>query len=124
MHERDAPHNSQNLRTKGAILLGSSGNLQSGFKFMAPNTGKKIVRLSWDVIPTPDTVITRINALGSDQTEKLIFTDRCERPIGNVKIPGVDPYDADHIEIPGMNPSDVDNIKIPGVDVDIQEQRY
>ena len=87
MHEEDDPRNSQNPRTKGAISFGSSGNLQVGFKFMALNTGKKIVRRSWDVIQIPDTVIRRVNALVSDQQEQLIFTDRRGRPIGNVKIP-------------------------------------
>ena len=46
VHEEDAPRNSQNLITKGAILLGPSGNLHGGFKFMALNTGKKIFRRS------------------------------------------------------------------------------
>ena len=41
VYEEDYPRNSQNPRTKGAILLGPSGNLQGGFKFMALNTGKK-----------------------------------------------------------------------------------
>ena len=70
---------------------------------MALNTGKKIVRRSWDVIPMPDTVITRVNALDSDQPEQLVFTNRRGRPIGNVKIPGVDTSNADHIEIPGVD---------------------
>ena len=53
----------------------------------------------------------------------MIFTDRRGRPIGNVKIPGVDPSDAEHIKIPGVDASDidVDNIDTPVVDVDIQE---
>ena len=59
-------------------------------------------------IPIPDTIITRVNALGSDQLEQLIFTDKGGRPIGDVEILGVDTSNADHIEI-------------PGVDVDIQE---
>ena len=90
---------------------------------MALYTGKKIVRRSWDVIPIPDTVITRVNALGSDQHEKLIFTDRRGRPIGDVEIPGVDTSNANHIYIPGVGASDINikNIEIPGVDVDIQE---
>jgi hypothetical protein len=71
VHEEENPRNSQIARTKGAICLGPSGNLQGGFKFMALNTGKKIVRRSWDVIPIPDVVIARVNALGSDQPEQL-----------------------------------------------------
>ena len=69
---------------------------------MALNTGNKFVRRSWDVIPMPDTVITRVNALGSDQPEQFVFIDRRGRPIGDVEIQGVDPSDADHIEIPGV----------------------
>ena len=69
VHEEDAPRNSQNPRTKGAISLGPGGNLQGGFKLLALNIEKKIVRRSWDVIPMPDTVITCVNALGSDRLE-------------------------------------------------------
>ena len=123
VHEEDAPCNSQNPRTKGAISIGPSGNLQGGFKFMALTTGKKIVSRSWDVIPMPNTVFTRVNALGSNQTKQLIFTYRRGRPIGDVQILGVDTSNADHIKIPGVDASEMDvkNIDIPGVDVDIQE---
>ena len=75
VHEEDTPRNSQNPRTKGAISLGPSGNLQGGFKFMALNTGQKIIWRSWDVIPMPDTVIARVNTLGRDQPEQMTFTD-------------------------------------------------
>jgi hypothetical protein len=55
---------------------------------MALNTGKKITRRSWDMIPMPDTVIARVNAfLGTDQPEQLIFTDQRRRPVGDVEIP-------------------------------------
>ena len=123
MHEEDASCNIQNPITKGAILLGPSVNLQGGFEFMALNTGNKIVRRSWDIIPMPDTVITRVNALGSDEPEQFIFTDRRRRPIGNVNILGVYPSDSNHIKIQGVYASyiGVNNIEIPGVDVDIQD---
>ena len=93
------------------------------FKFMALNTGNKIVRNSWYVIPMPDTVITRVKDIGSDQPEQLIFTDRRGRPISDVEIPVLDPSEVEHIETPGVDASDidVDNIDIPRVDVDIQE---
>ena len=42
VHKEDTLDNSQRPRTKGAILLGPSGNLQGGYKFMALNTRKKI----------------------------------------------------------------------------------
>jgi hypothetical protein len=75
VHEEDTPRNSQSPRTKGAIMLGPSGNLQGKYKFMALNTGKKIACQSWDVIPMPDTVIAHVNALGNDQPEQLLFTN-------------------------------------------------
>jgi hypothetical protein len=83
VHEEDTPRNSQIPRTKGAISLGSSGNMQGGFKFMALGFGKKIVRRSWDAIPMPDTVIYRVNTLGSDQPPQLTFTDRHGRLVGD-----------------------------------------
>ena len=69
-----------------------------------------------------DTMITCVNALGSDQPEQMIFTNICGRPISNVEILGVEPSNADHIEILGVDASDigVDNIEIPGVDLDIK----
>ena len=97
MHEEYSPHNSQNPRTKGAISLGPSGNLQGGFKFHGVQHRKDIVRRSWGVILMPDTVITRANALGSDKPEQLVFTDRRRRPIGDVEIPEVDTYNTNHI---------------------------
>ena len=75
---------------------------------MALNTGKKKFQRGWDVIPMPDTVITRFNALGRYQPEQLIFTDRRGLTISDVKISGVDPSDGDHIEIPGVDTSDID----------------
>jgi hypothetical protein len=75
VHEEDTPRNSQSPRTKGAIMLGPSGNLQGKYKFMALNTGKKIACQSWDVIPMPDTVIAHVNALGNNQPEQLLFTN-------------------------------------------------
>jgi hypothetical protein len=44
-------------------------------------SGQKIVERSWDVIPMPDNVIARVNALGADQPEQLIFIDRHGRRI-------------------------------------------
>jgi hypothetical protein len=82
VHEEDNPRNSQTARTKGAISLGPRGNLQGGFKFMALN--KIFFCRSWDVIPMPDIVIDRVNALGHDLPQHMTFTVRHGRLIGNV----------------------------------------
>jgi hypothetical protein len=88
VHEEETPRNGQAARTRGAISLGPSGNLQGGHKFMDLNTGKKITRRNWDVIPMPDLVIARVYALGSDQPKQLTFTNHHGRLIGDVDILG------------------------------------
>jgi hypothetical protein len=75
VHKEDTPRNSQVARTKGAIYLGPSGNLQGGLNFMALNSEKKIVQRSWDMIPLSDVVITRVNELGKDQPRLMTFMD-------------------------------------------------
>jgi hypothetical protein len=84
---------------------------------MALNTGKKIVRRSWDVIPMPDVVIARVNALGIDQPRQMTFTDRHGRLIGDIEIPGVDSDEEQEDHFPGVAPVIDDDIEIRGVDV-------
>jgi hypothetical protein len=113
VHEEDNPRNSHIDRTKGAISLGPSRNLQGGFKFMVLNSGKKIVHRSWDVIPMPDLVIDRVNASGIDQHQQITFTDRHGRLIGDIEIPGVGD-DGDNDEpLPGVVPVITYDIEIP-----------
>jgi hypothetical protein len=121
VHKEDNPRNSQIFRTNGAIYLGPSGNLQGGFKFMALNSGKKIVRRSWDVIPMPYLVIDRVNALGRDQPQHVTLTDRHGRLIGDVELPGVDDQEEDDDHLPGVVPVIADDIEITGVDVEATE---
>jgi hypothetical protein len=117
VHEEETPRNGQAARTRGAISLGPSCNLQGGYKFMALNTGKKSTRRNWDVILMPDLVIARVNALGSDQPELLTFTDCHGCLIGDVDIPGIQgDYVADGAEFPGVDPVINDDIEFPGVD--------
>ena len=89
MHEEEIPCNSQAYRTKREICPGTSGNLQGGYKFMALNSGKKIIRHNRDLIPMPDTIITRVNTLGGDQPKIITFIDRHGRLIGYIETPGV-----------------------------------
>jgi hypothetical protein len=116
VHEEDTPQNSQVARKKGAISLGPSGNLQGGFKFMALNSGKKIVRHSY-VIPMPDVVINRFNELGKDQPSLMTFTDRHGHLIGDIETPGVDSTKDEDDNFPGVAPVIAYAIQIPGVDV-------
>jgi hypothetical protein len=117
VHKEETPHNIHIARTKGAIYLGPSGNLQGGFKFMALNSGMKIVRFSWDVIPMPDVVISRVNALGSEKPHQMTFTERHSGLIRDIEIPVVDADEDDVDHFPGVEPVIVDYMEIPGVDV-------
>jgi hypothetical protein len=85
VHEEDTPRNSQLPRTQGAICLGPSSNIQGGFKFMSLASGQRISRRTWDIIPMPNSVITRVNELGKDQPEQFIFTNRKGRLIGDIE---------------------------------------
>ena len=53
---------------------------------------KNISGKYWYMIPMPDTVIDRVNLLGKDQPEILVFTDRKGQIIGDndVYLTGVD----------------------------------
>jgi hypothetical protein len=124
VHEEDNPCNSHNSRTKGAICLVPSGNLQGGFKFMAMNTGKKIVHRSWYRILVPDLVITQVNVLGSDQPHQMTFTDRHGCLIGYIDIPGVDADEENDDPLPGVVPVIADDNDIPGVDVEGTQAQY
>jgi hypothetical protein len=90
---------------------------------MALHSGNKIVRRSWDVIPMPDLVIDRVNALGRDQPQHMTFTDRHGRLIGDVEIPGVDAEEEDDDHLPGVVPVIAYDIEITGVDVEGTETK-
>jgi hypothetical protein len=117
VHEEETPRNSQISRTKGTVSLVPSGNLQGGFKFMVLNSGKNIVRHSWDVISMPDVVIACVNAFSSDQLHQMMFTDRHGRLICDIEIPVLDVDEDDDDHFPGVQPVVAYDIKIPGVDV-------
>jgi hypothetical protein len=68
------------------------------------NTGKKIVRRSWDIIPMTDLVTDRVNALVCYQPQHMTFTDRHRRIIGDIEIPGVDANEDDADPLPGVVP--------------------
>ena len=101
---------------------------------MALNSGKKIIRWNWDLIPMPDTVTACIKTLGSNQPKFLTFTDRHGRLIGDVETPGVgansdegevgfpqvdDELEEEETEMPYMKPER--NVEIPGVYMEWQQ---
>ena len=67
------------------------------------------------MIPIPDIVIDRVNTLGTVQPEMMTYTDRHGRLIGDIEIPGVDPYDNNDTDTASVFDED---IKLPGVDAE------
>ena len=72
---------------------------------MSLTTGAAVTRYGWDLIPMPSSVIARVNRLGKDQPELLVFTDRKGRHIGEDEPTGVD-----GAEQPGQDESLEDNV--------------
>ncbi len=63
--ENVEPQNSLAPRTRGAILLGNSGNLSGGQMFLALDTGATVIRHQWVVLPMPSSVIDCVNLMVS-----------------------------------------------------------
>jgi hypothetical protein len=105
VHENDEPRNSQAPRTQGAICIGTTSSLQGTYRFLNLRTGKKITRFGWTLLPTPDSVIDRVNTLGEGQPSLLVFKDCKGHLIGDsdevFEPPGVD-------ELAGVGDDDED----------------
>ena len=56
--------NTNKPRTTGAIALYPSRNGKGSWYFMLLDTGKRIHRYSWDVIPLSRDIVNRVNAIG------------------------------------------------------------
>ena len=120
IHEEDGPRNSLIARTQGAISLGPSKNIQGGQHFYTLNSAKVVVRRSWDVIPMPEAVISRVNTLAADQPHLLTFYDRHKCEIGDADDAPTYPEPAADYEMPGVIG---DNLQIPGVDMDTDDTK-
>jgi hypothetical protein len=81
-HEEETSRNSVKARTKGAISLGPSGDLQGGYELMALDVAEKITsRSNWGAIPTPEPVIACVKMLGEGQPKLFAFADQHGRLI-------------------------------------------
>ena len=55
--------NNNGTRTTGAIALYPSGNAQGSWYFMSLETGKRIHRYDWDILPISKDVLDRVEAI-------------------------------------------------------------
>ena len=120
-------------RTQGEISLGPSTNRQGAQKIYTLTTSKVIVRRAWNVIPTNDGVIARVNRLGADQPQLLTFYDCLNQEIGDQDT--AEPIeDSPAEEMPGVIGTDLpiqdtsntveDNIETTGVDDPVDSYDY
>ena len=124
IHEDDAPRNSMAARTKAALSLGPSGNVQGGHKFLSLLTGKVVTRRAWTALPTPQAIIDRVHILARGQPSLPIFTDRQGNPIGDVTSnfsDELDPGETDFEPQGVMLPESEVPSELPGVETGVQE---
>jgi hypothetical protein len=76
------PQNSLAPRTRGAILLGNSGNLSGGQMFLALDTNATVIRHQWVVLLMPSSVIDCVNFIGRCEPSILTFTNWHGQDIG------------------------------------------
>ena len=70
-------------RSQGAIAFGPSPTSTTGYVFMALDTEKIIIRSQFKDIPMTESVISRVNQLGSLEPAMLTWTNRHGEDIGN-----------------------------------------
>jgi len=75
-HEKQ--NNSMEPRTSVAIALRLSGNEQGGHYFLSLNTGKRILRNNWTILPMPNDVVDAVHRLSvpSKQAGGITFMDK------------------------------------------------
>ena len=81
-------NNTMASRTTGAIAMRPTGNEQGGHYFFSLNTGRRLNRNRWTVLPMPNEVIERVHHFANSVTRGLTFGNRD----GN---DDTDPYDSD-----------------------------
>jgi hypothetical protein len=117
--EEGTPRNSMLARTRGAIALGPSGNVQGGHKFFALDTKSVVVRRQWVRLPMTAAVIARLERLALGQPSQPVFSDRQGFPIGDLALESLDNHDnvAADDDLPGVHlPESIEPAEIPGVE--------
>ena len=62
-------------RMTGAITLYLSRNGQGSWYFMSLETGRRIHRYTWDILPIGNDIINRVNAIGRNEGKPIVATN-------------------------------------------------
>jgi hypothetical protein len=96
--ETHEPHsNNMNERTCPAIFLRTNGNEQGGAFFMSLQTGQRLNRQGWTVLPMPDSVVATVHHIAKTNIVGLPFHNR-KREIIEVADADIDPVSTGVIE--------------------------
>ena len=67
VHEENVKTKLMIPRTRPAICMGPSGDIQASIKFMCINTGKKIVRRNYTRLPMSESVMRKVEEVAEKQ---------------------------------------------------------
>ena len=82
VHKENTMTNSMKPRTRPAICMGLTGNIQWPIKFMCVETGRKIVWWSYTKLPMPDVIIKKVEGLAKkDRAQDGIIFRNQQREI-------------------------------------------
>lgn len=111
-HEENAPTNTMQGRSLGAITLGPDDSTKGGYWFLNLLTVQWIHRRKFDPLPMPSEVMVRVNALGKDEGQPSILTFHDKH--GNTIVDSIHSMDDVDLDEPS-SPIDGD-ASITGVD--------
>jgi Reverse transcriptase (RNA-dependent DNA polymerase)/Zinc knuckle len=70
--ENNNPTNTMKERNTGAIVLSHTGNVQGDYFFMSLETGRRISRHAWTLIPMPQMVIDRVEQMALLEQQPVV----------------------------------------------------
>ena len=74
VHQEKTITNSMKLRTRPAICMGPSGNIQRFIKFMCVNIGNKIMRRNHNKLPMLKSIVKKIKKIVDRERDKNEFS--------------------------------------------------
>jgi hypothetical protein len=70
--EDNNPTNTMKSRNTGAIALSHTGNAQGDYYFMSLETGKRLCRHAWTLLPMPNAVVSTVEAMATAENQPAV----------------------------------------------------
>ena len=75
VHQENTITNTNEPRSVGAIAIYPSGNAQGTWYFMSLNTGKRLHRRNWTVLPMGEEIITKVHLLAEKEGRSKVINN-------------------------------------------------